>query len=110
MVTEDGNGAFVWSKRESPDPRQCERQRIHNMSQELVSSGRIPRSPCLICGSCESLKIQHIEPMRPGRFVFLCKSCHYRANHPLYRTVSVLRYFGQFSVRPEAAVMRKGRV
>ena len=107
MVTEDSTGAFVWSKRKPEDPRQRERQRIRNMSYNLVQTGEIPKRPCLTCGSCESLKIQHIEPMRPDRFVFLCESCHRRANRPLYRAVSVLRFHGQFSVRPEAALPRE---
>ena len=111
MDTADGTDAFVLGKRkrkhEPDDPRQRERERVRNMSQELVNSGQIPRSPCLICGSRESLKIQHIEPMRPDRFVFLCKPCHDRANRPFCRTVSVLRFLGQFSVRPEAVLPRE---
>lgn len=115
MVTEDGNGAFVWSKRRRRDrgperTRQWKRKQIRRMSRCLVLSGEIPETPCLICGSTESLKIHHIEPMRPDRFVFLCESCHDRAHRSLYRTIYIPRPLGQFSIRPEAAVMRKGRV
>ena len=107
MVTVDSTGAFVWSKRKPDRLRGRKREQIQQMSQKLVDSGEIPLTPCLICGSQEALRMQHIEPMRPDRFVFLCKPCHYRANYPLYRVVSFTRYRGQFSVRPEAVVPRK---
>ncbi len=118
MVTADGTDAFVLGKRKHDrrhgrgreSTRQWQRMHIRRMSHCLVISGQIPERPCLVCGSQQSLRIHHIEPLRPGRFVFLCGECHIRAHRPLYRQISINRPFGQFSVRPEAAVMRKGRV
>ncbi len=107
MDTADGTDAFVLGKRKPDRLRGRKRDQIQEMSQKLVDSGEIPRTPCLICGSQEALRMQHIEPMRPDRFVFLCESCHKRANRPLCRTVLVFCPLGQFSVRPEAAIPRK---
>ncbi len=107
MVTVDSTGAFVWSKRKPDRLRGRKREQIQQMSQKLVDSGEIPLTPCLICGSQEALRMQHIEPMRPDRFVFLCETCHERAHHPLHRTISIPVEEGQFSVRPEAAIPRK---
>ena len=110
MATADGTDAFLLGKRTHGRSHTRQRLRIREMSRELVRAGEIPKKPCLICGSLEGLTIYHIEPMRPDRFVFLCRECHVRAHRPLYRQISITRPFGQFSIRPEAAVMRKGRV
>ncbi len=107
MDTADGTDAFVLGKRKPDRPRQRKRNQIREMSRELVRAGEIPQTPCLLCRSKEGLTIYHIEPMRPDRFVFLCKPCHARAHRPLYRTITVRRAFGQFSVRPEATRQRK---
>ncbi len=107
MDTADGTDAFVLGKRKPDRPRHRKRNQIREMSRKLVESGQIPKKPCLLCGSKKSLEIHHIEPMRPDRFVFLCRACHTRAHRPLYRTITVPRAFGQFSVRPEAAHPRE---
>ncbi len=112
MVTADGTDAFVLGKRRRSRAglsrtRQWQRMQIRRMSRCLVISGQIPERPCLLCGSQESLKIHHIEPLRPGRFVFLCGECHDRAHRTLYRQISIPSPFGQFSVRPEAALPRE---
>ena len=107
MVTADGTDAFVLSKRKRRRLRQWERKQIRRMSRELVRTGQIPETPCLLCGSREDLTIHHIEPMRPDRFVFLCKPCHDRGHRPLFRKISVPVADGQFSIRPEAAIRRK---
>ena len=107
MDTADGTDAFVLGKRKRGRMRQRERKQIRKMSRELVRTGQIPETPCLLCGSQQSLTIHHIEPMRPDRFVFLCEPCHDRAHRPLYRKISVAVANGQFSIRPEAALPRK---
>ncbi len=107
MDTADGTDAFVLGKRKPDRPRNRKRNQIREMSRQLVESGEISKRPCLLCGSQKSLTIHHTEPMRPDRFVFLCKPCHARAHRPLYRTITVRRAFGQFSVRPEATRQRK---
>ncbi len=107
MDTADGTDAFVLGKRKPDRPRHRQRNQIREMSRKLVESGQISKKPCLLCGSRKSLEIHHIEPMRPGRFVFLCKPCHTRAHRPLYRRITIPRAFGQFSVRPEAAIPRE---
>ena len=107
MVTADGTDAFVLGKRKHGRGRTRQRLRIREMSRELVRAGEIPQTPCLLCGSKEGLTIYHIEPMRPDRFVFLCRTCYNRAHRPLYRTISILLTVGQFSVRPEAVLPRE---
>ena len=107
MDTADGTDAFVLGKRKRRDPRQSQRKKIRKMSLQLVKTGQIPQTPCLLCGSRDGLTIHHIEPMRPNRFVFLCQECHNRAHHPLHRTISIPVAEGQFSVRPEAVIPRK---
>ena len=119
MVTADGTDAFVLGKRKQRRARRCDRrcdrdhvreslrEQIRKMSRHLVRSRQIPKTPCLICGSKENPTIYHIEPMRPDRFVFLCQTCYNRAHRPLYRTISILLPFGQFSVRPEAVLPRE---
>lgn len=88
--------------------RQKEHRKIRKQSRKLVNSGQIPERPCLVCGSKQDLTVHHMEPIRANRFVFLCLPCHVRAHQPLYRKMSVPLAYGQFSIRPEAAVMRKG--
>ena len=91
-------------------PRRSQRKKhtkIRRKSRKLVNSGQTPERPCLICGSKHDLTVHHIEPIRPNRFVFLCRPCHVRAHRPLYRQVSVPLAYGQFSIRPEAAIPRK---
>ena len=107
MDTADGTDAFELGKRKRDRPRHRKRNQIREMSRKLVESGEIPKKPCLLCGSKKSLTIHHTEPMRPDRFVFLCKPCHARAHRPLYRTITVRRAVGQFSVRPEATHPRE---
>ena len=119
MDTADGTDAFVLGKRKRKRDRRCDRscdrdhtrellrEQIRKMSRHLVRSGQIPKKPCLICGSRDNPTIYHIEPMRPDRFLFLCQTCYNRAHRSLYRTISIPRAFGQFSIRPEAAIPRK---
>ena len=107
MVTADGTAIVLLGKRRRGRTRQWQRRQIRNMSRHLVKSAEIPESPCLLCGAEENLTIHHLEPMRPDRFVFLCRSCHRLAHTPLYRTIQVPVASGQFSIRPEAAVRRK---
>ncbi len=114
MVTADGTDAFVLGKRthgraalSRSRGRTRQRLRIREMSRELVRAGEIPQTPCLLCGSQESLTIHHFEPIRPDRFVFLCEPCHDRAHRPLYRSILIPVTLGQFSIRPEAAIPRK---
>ncbi|UCC32164.1 MAG: hypothetical protein JSU86_07755, partial [Phycisphaerales bacterium] len=85
MVTADGTAIVSLGKRRRSLTRQWQRHRIRKMSHRLVKSGEIPKTPCLLCGADENLTIHHLEPMRPGGFVFLCESCHKRAHTPLYR-------------------------
>ena len=87
--------------------QQREHQRIRMKSRHLVKSGKIPERPCLACGTRENLTIHHIEPIQHHRFVFLCRPCHIRLHQPLYRQVTVPLAYGQFSIRPEAAIPRK---
>ena len=114
MVTVDGTDAFVLGKRKhrrscgGGRSRRRQRKQIRKMSHRLVKAGIIPERPCLLCGSQQSLTIHHFEPMRPDRFVFLCQPCHDRAHRPLYRSILIPVTLGQFSVRPEAALPRKG--
>ena len=88
-------------------PRQRKHRKIRRKSRRLVNSGRIPERPCLVCGSRESPTVHHLEPMQRDRFVFLCWPCHDRLHRPLYRQVAVPLAYGQFSIRPEAAIPRK---
>ena len=107
MDTADGTDAFVLGKRKRGRTRQWQRKQIRKMSHRLVKSGKIPLTPCLLCGSRESPTIHHFEPMRPDRFVFLCQPCHDRAHRPLYRAILIPVTLGQFSIRPEAALPRR---
>ncbi len=87
--------------------QQRKHNRIRSKSRHRVKSGRFPEEPCLVCASRENLTIHHLEPMQYDRFVFLCEPCHVRAHRPVYRRVSVPLGYGQFSIRPEAAIPRK---
>ena len=82
MDTADGTDAFVLGKRKRRDPRQSQRKKIRKMSLQLVKTGQIPQTPCLLCGSRDGLTNSHIEPMRPNRFVFLFHACHHRPHPP----------------------------
>ena len=83
------------------------RNKIRRQSLKLVASGRVPKRPCLVCGSREALTLHHIAPIQRDRFVFLCRPCHDRAHLPLYRLVTVPLAYAQFSIRPEAVIPRK---
>ncbi|UCC30020.1 MAG: hypothetical protein JSU86_17700 [Phycisphaerales bacterium] len=107
MVTADGTAIISLGKRRRGRTRQWQRRQIREMSRRLVQSGEIPEAPCLLCGAEENPTIHHLEPMRPGDFVFLCESCHKRAHTPLYRTIRVPVASGQFSIRPEAVARQK---
>ncbi len=106
MVGNDGTQIVPRSKRDPTDTRQWQRRLIRKMSRDLVRSGKIAQTHCLLCGSKEELTIHHLEPMRPDNFVFLCEPCHALAHKPVYRTIRVKVASGQFSVRPGAAVGR----
>ncbi len=86
--------------------RQRKHKRILKKSHNLVNSGEISVTPCLICGAREDLTIHHFKPMRADRFVFLCGQCRFRAHRARYRQVSVPLGYAQFRVRPEAAIPR----
>jgi len=87
--------------------RQRKHKRILKKSHNLVNSGEISVTPCLICGAREDLTIHHFKPMRADRFVFLCGQCRFRAHRARYRQVSVPVGYAQFRVPPEAPVPRK---
>ncbi len=107
MVGNDGTQIVPRSKRNHTDTRQWQRRLIRKMSRDLVRSGKITKTPCLLCGSKEELTIHHLEPMRPQNFVFLCEPCHALAHKPVYRTIRVKVVSGQFMVRPAAVLPRQ---
>ena len=109
MVKRDGS-EVVSSGNRNPTPnsvRRHLRREIGNMSRALVRSGEIPEQPCLLCGSGEKITIHHLEPVRPDRFVFLCRPCHNLAHKGLFRWIRVPVVQGQFSIRPEAVARRR---
>ncbi len=111
MVRRDGT-EVVSSGNRNPTPnwmRRKLRREIGNMSRELVRSGEIPEQPCLLCGSGENITIHHLEPVRPDRFVFLCRPCQNLAHRRMFRWIRVPVVQGQFSIRPEAVARRQAR-
>jgi hypothetical protein len=66
--------------------------------------------PCAACGSTENLTIHHVPPIRPDRFVFLCKSCHVLVHKPIFRTIEVCVAEGQFDILPQAVLEPKKEV
>ena len=83
MVTADGTGTLGPCKPRRRNARQRRRERIRMKSRKLVRSGKIARTPCVVCGSKENLEIHHhVEPMRPDGFVFLCEAYHKQAHRP----------------------------
>ena len=109
MVRRDGT-EVVSSGNRNPTPnsvRRHLRREIGNMSRALVRSGEIPEQPCLLCGSGEKITIHHLEPVRPDRFVFLCRPCHDLAHKRMHRWIRVPVVQGQFSIRPEAVARHR---
>ncbi len=104
MVDVDSTGSPVRRKRRGKGARrrQKRRRRLRKMSLNLVKGGKTEITPCLVCGSEEDLTIHHVEPIRPDRFVFLCRECHVLAHQPVFRKMDVCIAAGHFSVRPEA--------
>ena len=92
MVTVDSTASPVRLKRrgQGARKRQKRRGRIRRPSAKLVKSGRV-------------------EPIQPGRFVFLCEECHALAHKPIFRTMQVCIASGHFSILPEAIVGRTDR-
>ena len=106
MVTVDSTGNPVRLKRRGRGARhrQKVRNRLRRKSVRLVRSGRIEITPCVTCGSTQDLTIHHVPPIRPDRFVFLCKSCHILAHKPIFQTIEICVAEGHFSIRPEAVL------
>ena len=111
MVTVDSTASPVRPKRrgQGARKRQKRRGRIRGRSARLVKSGRVELTPCVACGSTQNLTIHHVEPIQPGRFVFLCEECHVLAHKPIFRTMQVCIASGHFSIRPEAIAGRTDR-
>ena len=106
MVAVDSTANPVRLKRRGKGAkhRQQKRRRLRQKSVRLVKTGRVEITPCVACGSTENLTIHHVPPIRPDRFVFLCKSCHVLAHTPIFRTIEVCVAEGHFSIRPQAVL------
>jgi hypothetical protein len=106
MVTVDSTASPFRPKRRGRGAahRKKRRHRIRSRSTRMVKTGRVDLTPCVACGATGDLTIHHVAPIRPDRFVFLCRSCHDLAHRPVFRTIQVCIAPGHFSIRPEALV------
>ncbi len=109
MVMVDSTASPVVEKRrgEGAARRNKIRNQLRSKSTNMVKTGQVDLTPCLICGSQQDLTIHHVEPIQPDRFVFLCEPCHILAHRPTFRTIKVCVASGHFSVRPEAVLPKK---
>ena len=110
MVAADSTASPVRVKRRRGGRnarRRNKRNRVRRRSTWLVKRGRIELAPCVVCGTEQNLTIHHIEPLEPGRFVFLCEECHVLAHKPVFRMIRVCIASGHFSIRPEAILPLK---
>ncbi|MGD8454614.1 MAG: hypothetical protein PVJ57_22605 [Phycisphaerae bacterium] len=112
MVAVDSTGNPIQLKRRGKGAkhRQRKRNRLRRKSVRLVKTGRVEITPCIACGSTENLTIHHVPPIRPDRFVFLCKSCHLLVHKPIFRTIEVCVAEGHFSILPHAVLGPKEEV
>lgn len=112
MVTVDSTANPVRLKRRGrrAGHRKKRRNRLRGKSTRLVKTGRVEIQPYAACGSTEDLTIHHIPPIRPDRFVFLCKSCHILAHKPVFRTMEVCVADSHLSICPQAVLGPKKEV
>ncbi len=109
MVAVDSTASPVREKRigKGANHRRKRGNRLRGRSTRLVKTGKIDLEPCLVCGSEQDLEIHHVAPIQADRFVFLCTPCHVLAHKPVFRTMKVCIASGEFSIRPEAVLLKK---
>ncbi len=109
MVMVDSTASPVREKRigQGANHRRQKRHRLRRKSTRLVKTGKIDLEPCLVCGSEQNLTIHHVAPIQADRFVFLCEECHILTHKPVFRTMEVCVASGEFSIRPEAVLLKK---